>query len=788
MSLITEIDLRDEARDNFLVYAEEVLTDRAIPAAEDGLLSSQRKLLWTMEDYLKMDHTSKTKKCNALVGSTLATSYFHGDAACYGVLCKMSQPFLMRYPLVEGQGSLGTQESNDMVASSRYTEARPSKFADLMMENFKKNVVPLKETYNGEFMEPVVLPGLFPNAMCNGRQAIGVSMSHNSAPHNLTEVCNAICAYIDDNNLTIDGLMQYIKGPDFPMGGTIINQRDIKAALTTGKSNVGLKIRGDYEIKGNDIIFTSIPYRTYRNKIKEQIQKNIDEFITTILDFDDESNMGKTRMVFHVKDAQSIPTALNKLFKFTDLQSSVSYNMNYIVNGTPKLCSMLDLIRAYVNHQSGILISIAQYDKDKAEQRIHIIEGLLIALADIDTAIALIRASENKAAAQTALISHFHITEIQAKAILDMKLSRLTKLDKTELEEELKEKQAIVAECNKIIEDSTYRNNKLKTLVINMRDKYGDARRTQITIIEEPKEDKEIQFIEPEKCVVVLTEAGTVKRIPATSFKIQKRAGKGVKTQEDITSLIIRTNTVDSLMIFTNKGRMYRLLVNDIPVGTNVSKGTYIKSLINMEIDEQPQIIYSIYRDKPEKYVLFITKNGTVKKTALDEYINTKRNGIGAISLREGDSIAQVCLINDEPIVIVTAQGKVVKFDSKEIPASSRMTIGIKGIVLSTDDSVVAALPMRDANDWLALFTKDGRGKRISNTELVTQKRGAKGSVFYKGAVVAAASFVLDTDMILIVGNRSSLCINATDIPVQSKTAVGNVMIKDNTIIAVSKV
>ena len=787
-SLISNIDILDEAKDCFLTYSSEVLTDRAIPAAEDGLLSSQRKLLWTMEDYLKMDHTSKTKKCNALVGSTLATSYFHGDAACYGVLCKMSQPFLMRYPLVEGQGSLGTQESNDMVASSRYTEARPSKFADLMMENFKKNVVPLKETYNGEFMEPVILPGLFPNAMCNGRQAIGVSMSHNSAPHNLTEVCNAICAYIDDNNLTIDGLMQYIKGPDFPMGGTIINQRDIKAALATGKSNIGLKIRGDYEIKGNDIIFTSIPYRTYRNKIKEQIQKNIDEFMTTILDFDDESNMGKTKMVFHVKDAQSIPTALNKLFKFTDLQSSVSYNMNYIVNGTPKLCSMLDLIKAYVNHQSGILVSIAQYDKDKAEQRVHIIEGLLIALADIDTAIALIRASENKVAAQTALINHFHITEIQAKAILDMKLSRLTKLDKTELEEELKEKQAIVAECNKIIKDSTYRNNKLKTLVINMRDKYGDARRTQITTIDEPKEDKEIQFVEPEKCVVVLTEAGTVKRIPATSFKTQKRAGKGVKTQEDITSLIIRTNTVDSLMIFTNKGRMYRLLVNDIPVGTNVSKGTYIKSLINMEIDEQPQIIYSIYRDKPEKYVLFITKNGTVKKTALDEYINTKRNGIGAISLREGDSIAQVCLINDEPIVIVTAQGKVVKFDSKEIPASSRMTIGIKGIVLGADDSVVAALPMRDADDQLALFTKDGRGKRISNTELGTQKRGAKGSVFYKGAVVAAASFVSDTDMILIVGNRSSLCINAADIPVQSKTAAGNVMIKDNTIIAVSKV
>ena len=275
-NFITEVDILNESKESFLTYSAEVLTDRAIPAAEDGLLSAKRKILWTMEDYLKMNNKGKTKKCNAIVGSTLATSYFHGDASCYGVLCKMSQDYLMRYPLIQGQGSLGTQENNDMVASSRYTEAKPSKFADIMMEDFKKNVVPLKETYNGEFMEPVVLPSLFPNAICNGRQAIGISMSHNSLPHNLSEVCDGIIAYIKNNNLTVDELMTYIKGPDFPLENVIINSKDIRAAFATGHSVTSLKVRGVYNIKGQVITFTTIPYRTYRNKIKEQLEKNVD--------------------------------------------------------------------------------------------------------------------------------------------------------------------------------------------------------------------------------------------------------------------------------------------------------------------------------------------------------------------------------------------------------------------------------------------------------------------------------------------------------------------------------
>ena len=463
-NLITEVDILEESRNCFLTYSAEVLTDRAIPAAEDGLLSSQRKILWTMIDYLKMDSKGKTKKCNGIVGSTLTTSYFHGDSSCYGVLCKMSQKYLMRYPLIHGQGSLGTQEDNDLVASSRYTEAKPSIYADLMMLDYKKNPVPVKETYNGEFMEPVVLPGLFPNALCNGRQAIGISMAHNSPSHNLTEVCNAILDYIDNPELTIDDIMKHIKGPDFPLGGTIINQKDIKKALATGKSDVSLKVRGDYEIKDNKIIFNTIPYRTYRNKIKEQLEKNVEEFERILDDYEDESNLGINKLIFYAKPGQTA-TLLNKLFKYTDLQTTISYNMNFIVNGTPKLCSIKDLIKAYVEHQNNVMINIAKSDLEKAKHKEHILEGLLIAIKDIDTAINLIKESENKDEARKKLIFHFKITEIQSNAVLDMKLSKLTKLDKDDLIKELEELRIAIAKYTKIINEQVYRDFELKEKV-----------------------------------------------------------------------------------------------------------------------------------------------------------------------------------------------------------------------------------------------------------------------------------------------------------------------------------
>lgn len=791
---ISEVDIIEEAKETFLTYAEEVLTDRAIPSVEDGLLSAQRKILWTMEDYLKMDAKSKTKKCNAIVGSTLATSYFHGDASCYGVLCKMSQEFLMRYPLIQGQGSLGTQESNDMVASSRYTEAKPSKYADLMMNDFKKKVVPEKETYNGEFMEPVMLPGLFPNALCNGRQAIGISMAHNSLPHNLTEVCNAIIRYLElDGEIKLDELMKYIPGPDFPLGGQVINIKDVKAAYSTGKSNISLKVRGNYEIDGKKIIFTSIPYRTYRNKIKEQINANIEELEKSIVDFDDESGVGVNRLIFTVKDEGCIQTALSKLFALTDLQTTLSYNMNFIVNGTPKLCSLYDLIKYYVIHQEDVLLNATYFDKDKAEKRLHILKGLIIAIDKINEAIELIKSSENKSAARAGLMALLNVDEIQADAILDMKLAKLTRIDKNELIQEKQEKEIFIEECNRIIGNKSYRNEVLIKKVSTLRDTYGDARRTKLDNIAETKEEKEIEFVEPEKCVVVLTESGLVKRVPASSFRTQKRNGKGVKTQDDITSMVIRTNTIDSLMIFTDKGKMHRLLVNDIPVGNNTAKGQSIKSLVSMEANENPTVIYSIYRDTDAQYVLFTTKQGLVKKTALEEYVKTsKKSGIVAINIRENDELASVNLVKDEQVMIITKKGMAIRFNSNEIGATSRNTSGVKGINLNEGDEVIATLPIRNDTDSLAVFSSNGLGKKTALNEFPVQKRAGKGIVCYKAsdinAYVSAATLIEDEDNILVCGDKGSLCVSAADVPLLSRGSSGNQIIKGSKILSVSKV
>lgn len=786
-SLITEVDILDEAKNTFLTYAEEVLTDRAIPAAEDGLLSAQRKIIWTMEDYLKMNNKSKTKKCNAIVGSTLATSYFHGDIACYGVLRKMAQPFLMRYPLITGQGQLGTQENNDMFSSSRYTEAKPSLFADIMMNDYKKNVVPIKETYNGEFMEPVILPALFPNAICNGRQAIGISMAHNSAPHNLTEVCNAAIALIQKGSLTIDELLTYIPGPDFPLGGTVLNIKDIKSAFKTGKSTISLKIQGDYEIDGQKIIFTSIPYRTYRNKIKEQIEKNIETLSEIIEDFDDESNIGNNRLVFYVKDGVSVSKALNQLFVLTDLQSSISYNMNYIVNGTPRLCSMIDLLQIYVSHQEDVLIKATQFDKEKAEARKHILEGLIAAVDKIDEVIKIIKSANNTNEAKKELIAFLDVDDIQAKAILDMKLGKLTRIDKQELVDELNEKIEFIAKCNEVLNNKEVRNNKLIKLITELKDTYGDARRTKLINTEIPKQEKEQVVVEPEDCVVIISSKGTVKRIAKKAFKPQKRNTTGMKIN-DIIAFSSATNTQDTLMIFSSKGKMYRLLVDNIPEGNNNSIGVPLSTLITFEDNEAPMAYTTLTRDTNKKFIFFATKKGIVKKVPLEEYDAMKRTGIVSIKLKDGDELAAVTFINQEEMILVTKNGMTIRFNTAEMPISSRTAQGVKGMNISDDDSIIAALPISNNADYLAIISKDGLGKKIELKEFNKQNRGGKGVSCYKGTVVGA-ELVSDDNDILISGNKSSIVVSVKDFPKLSRISMGNIMIKNNDkIISVAKI
>lgn len=789
-NLITEVDILDEMKDCFLTYSEEVLTDRAIPSAEDGLLSVQRKLLWTMEDFLKMNGKGKTKKSASIVGSTLSTSYFHGDSSCYGAMCKMAQTYLMRYPLVDGVGNFGSQSENGTEAAARYTNARPSVYADQMMVDYKKNIVPTKETYNGEFYEPVVLPALFPNALVNGREAIGISISHNSLPMNLAEVCEGIIAYIKANgHITTEELMEYIKGPDFPLESTVINKRDILTAFKTGHSTTSLKVRGHYEIKGQKIIFTTIPYRTYRKKIKEQISKNIDELEKVLEDFSDESNVGQNKLVFCVKKGIDPEQVVQMLFALTDLQTSLSYNMNFIVNGTPKLCSLNDLIEAYTKHQDTIIIKTAEYDLKKAEERAHILRGLTKALFKLDITIEIIKTSVNKNAAKTKLIEVLEIDEIQANAILDMKLSRITKLDSKELFDELKEKEALILKCKEIIQTKELRDSILIEKVNELKKKYGDARRTELLDIAEPAKGKKADKPKPAPvpCMVILTETGNVKRIPISSYKIQHRGGKGVKSQEDITKTTIRTNTVDSLLVFSSLGKLYKIDVNDIPEGINTARGTSLAMLVGMEFSEKVATIYSLSDDNKFEYVLFITKNGILKKTLLSEYTSTRRKkGVAATKIKDGDELIAVTLLNDEDIILSTKNGMSIRIPSAEVRAMGKLSIGVKGIELTNNDYVISAAIIKDENDKLAVISEDGYGYKCKEMTRA-QGRGGKG-LKLSDFKLTSALIVSEDDNLLLSCAKNNIVISAKELPVLARGSKGNKLVEGGAVKSVSKI
>jgi DNA gyrase subunit A len=774
-------DLINELGVNFIEYAVAVNTDRAIPDAKSGLKPVAKRILYGAFD-AGYAYSKPHVKCANIVGNVMADWHPHGDSSIYGALVRLAQPWVMRYPLIDFHGSMGNRDG-DGPAAYRYTEARLSKLSeDGMLAGIKKKNVDFIPNYSETKDEPITLPSIFPNLLCNPNTGIGVAMACNWLPHNLGEVAQAIYDYMD-------GKEPSIPGPDFPTGGLIINKNELPAIIKSGRGSV--KIQGKYTFEGNNIVFYEIPYGVATEALMIEIGAACDEErIKGIDNIRNESNRKGFRLVIECEKGANLKNIINCLFKETSLQTSISYNQVALIDKVPTEMGLVDCIKVYINHNVNCITKEAKFDKRKAEDRLEIVNGLLRALEDIDNIIELIKKSASAVQAKDNLIAKYEFTEAQAKAIVDMKLGRLAGLEKMEIMNEKAELLDTILHLDNILSNpQTELRARLEALVKT----YGDARRTELTQITIEKEEKEIQYVEPEKCVVILTEAGTIKRIPTTSFKAQKRNGKGIKTQEDITSMVLRTNTIDSLMIFSNKGQMYRLLVNDIPAGTNTTKGTPVKALVSMAQDEEPATMYSIYRDTDAKYVLFVTKNGVVKKTAIDEYTGTKKKtGIGAITLKDGDSLAAVSLVKDEPLVIITKQGYMIKFDSMEVGATSRMTAGVKGIALNDGDEVVAALPVRNKEDSVAVFTETGLAKKMLPKEVIAQKRGGKGLICYKptdasGCIVGAA-MVSDEDNILIVGNKSSICVAATDIPALGRTGIGNQMIKNGKVSTISKV
>lgn len=791
MDNIIQVNIKDEIEQSLLDYGMSIISDRALPSAEDGLKPVNRRILYDMFDK-GYTNNKKFVKCAQPVGDTMGRFHPHGDSSIYGALAWMSQDWNMRYPLISWHGNNGSRDG-DEPAAYRYTECKLSKLGEEMLADIKKNTVDWQNAYTDEEQEPVYLPGKLPNLIVNGTSGIAWAMACSFAPHNLIEVMDAAIYVLQNPDCEVADLLNFITGPDFPTGGLLINKDELKTAYLTGKGRA--RVRGEYTIEsnksGDSIVFTSIPYKVSKEKLTVDLDKLCESGeISGIKAIRDETNRDGVRFVIELEKGVSAEPIIAKIFKKTQLEDTYSFNQVALVDKKPRLLNIKQLIENYLEHQRDVLLRKTQYDIDKVQARLHILEGLLIALEDIDNIITLIKKSASASAAKTALMEKYNLSEVQAKAILDMKLSKLAKLESVEIQNEKKELLEKFDSLSQILKDPV---PEMVNIFTDLKNTYGDARRTTITQIAITKEEKEIEFVEPEKCVVIMTEDGMIKRIPSKSFRTQKRNGKGVKTQGDIVTATIRTNTIDSLMVFTTKGKMYRILVNDIPVGTNVSVGQSIKSLISMDTDEEASLIYSIYRDTDAKYLLFTTKNGICKKTALEEYTSTKKKtGIAAINLKDGDSLVSVNLIKDEDIILMTHEGMAIKFNSMEISASGRATAGVKGINLKADDYVVSALPVRHNTDEIAIFSERGLGKKIKMDELVLQKRAGKGLIVYKptdvSGKVCAGALISDEDSILIVGAASSICISAQDIPSLSRGSLGNQLIKGTSITSVSKV
>ena len=781
MENIIQTPIIPEVEQSFLDYSLSVITDRALPSAEDGLKPVARRILYDMFDKGYMNN-KKFVKCAQPVGDTMGRFHPHGDSSIYGALVWLSQPWNMRYPLIDFHGNNGSRDG-DEPAAYRYTECKLSKAGEEMLADIKKDTIDWMNAYTDEEQEPVYLPGKIPNLLVNGTTGIAVGMACSFAPHNLKEIMDAAIHVLLYPECDIKELLEIVIGPDFPTGGLLINKDELTTAYLTGKGRA--RVRGEYHIEsdknGDTIVFDSIPYKVSKDNLTIELDKLCEagelNGVTTIRD---ETNAQGVRFVIELAKGISAEPIIKKIYAKTKLEDTYSFNQVALVDKKPRLLNLKQLLVNYIEHQRDVLIRKSKFEYAKAEARAHILQGLLKALEDIDNIIQLIKKSESAAKAKENLISKYAFTEPQAKAILDMKLSKLANLEKIEIQNEYNEKIAEMVTLSAIIKDPT---PALTNLFDEIKQKFGDERRTKITQVSESKEEKEIEFIEPEKCVVVMSEDGLIKRIPSSSFRTQHRNGKGVKTLGDITSAVIKTNTIDSLMVFTNKGKMYRILVNDIPVGTNATKGQSIKSLIAMDTNEEATLIYSIYRDTNAKYILFVTKNGVIKKTSLDEYTKTKKKtGITAIGLKEGDTLASVGLCSDEDLILLTHEGMGIKISLKEIPTSSRTAMGIKGITLKEDDYVVAALPVRHTTDQLAIFAESGLGKKIKLEELPVQKRAGKGLMVYKptssSGKIVCGTLVEDSDMILLIGPLNSICISAKDIPLLSRPSLGNIMMK----------
>ena len=769
-------DLIQELGTNFIEYAAAVNTDRAIPDARDGLKPVAKRILWdayTNKFFYNKPHV----KAARIVGDTLSKWHPHGDSSVYGAMVRLSQPWVMRYPLIDWHGSNGNI-AGDGPAAARYTEARLAQISeDGLLNHVKENNVDFIPNYDESLDEPVCLPSSFPNLLCNPNSGIGVAMACNWAPHNLRDVASAIYSYMD-------GGVPQLPGPDFPTGGLIINGDECRDIIAKGRGTV--KLRARYRIDNQKIIFYEVPYGETIEGLLSQLGEVAEKKeIEGIVDAHDESNKKGIRIVVEVSRGYEPSAVAERIYLKTNFQTSFAYNQVALVDKTPTELSLKDCCRIYVEHNRECLIKELNFNLEKAEDRLEIVEGLLKALEDIDNIIALIKGSENAASAKANLIQKYEFTDNQAKAILAMRLSSLARLEAVEINKEKEELNDKISHLYYLLNSKGAQINEIRHRLEEIVEKYGDERKTEITNIEIKPETKEKKEIIPEDVIVVVTQGGDIKRVPKMSFKVQRKAGKGIKTADENILTSFATNTLDTAMIFTSIGKMYKLPVDKIPEGTNTTKGVNISSMFKFENNEVVQAVINLKHTTNAEYVVFFTEQGLIKKTKLEEYTNLRKNcGAQAIKLKEGDSLANVTFLKDEDVIVITKKGMCIRFETKSISPIGRVTTGRKAIKLEEGDSVLSGLPINRKNEekFLVAGTQNGLVCKIPIEVFTNQGINGKGLRYIKNAaadIVVNGIIATNEDNLLIIGTKHSKAINVSEVTQTPRDSAGRAIIKD---------
>ena len=784
---VDEVGLKKTMERSYIDYAMSVIAARALPDVRDGLKPVQRRILHAMIE-LNNEPDKPHRKCARIVGDTMGKYHPHGDSSIYEALVKLAQEWNTRYPLVDGHGNFGSVDG-DHAAAMRYTEARLSKISMEMLADINKNTVDFVPNFDETEKEPTVLPSRYPNLLVNGTSGIAVGMATNIPPHNLREIIGAAVKVIDNKieenrETTIEELMEIVKGPDFPTGAQILGRRGINDAYRTGRGKI--KVRGvtDIEVMPNGksrIVITELPYMVNKALlIQKMVELVKDKRIEGITDIRDESSREGMRVVVELRKDANANVILNQLYKHTQLQDTFGVIMLALVDNQPRILNLNEMLFYYIKHQEDVVTRRTQYDLNKAEERDHILQGLLIALDNIDEVIQIIRASRTANEAKINLMERFGLSDAQAQAIVDMKLRSLTGLEREKLENEHRELVARIAELKAILADKNKLLGVIKTELLAISDKYGDDRRTSLGQDDDDIKDEEL--IEKENIVVARTHLGYIKRMQDDNFKAQKRGGKGIKgmptIEDDYIEDIFMTTTHHYIMFFTNKGRVYRLKGYDIPESSRTARGVAIVNLLEMLPGEKVTAIIPFKRYEENKYLFMATKNGMIKKTPLIDYVNVKRSGLIAIDLKDDDDLIEVKITDGkDDMFLITEGGMCIRFNERDVRSTGRSTMGVKGISLSKDDKVISLI-MGSHGDHILFVTKNGMGKKTDIAEFSSQNRGGKGLKCYKitektGNLVGAKIVNDENEMMLITNEGIIIRFDSSDVSALGRVTSG---------------